>query len=1264
MSLRQSGLVCLLALLAGVLPVRAQTVGEIRGQVLDATGAPLAGVTLSATSVAGAVTGRGAVSDAGGRFRIPALPASGDYALKASLEAHATVVLSGIEVEAGQVTILTLSLRPESDLRERITVRATPQVVDTAQTTTSTKISTELLDAVPILGRDYQDALTLAPGVTDVDGDGNPSIHGSRETDIGTFVDGVSSTDPLTGKVGAKLNIETIQEIEIKTAGSTAEFGRAQGGTVNILTKSGGNDFEGIFKFYWRGSRLDGDGAGQDDPLLHAGLGEIGLRDLEFSDYLPFVSVSGPIVRDHAWYFAAIEYVSREEPVNALSAAFLTSTREWRQFAKVTWQVSPGWRLGFSLNHDPQEYLNQGLNSLTREETGFALDEGGLLATIRGTGVLSPTVALETTAAWFEGSPALVPNLGPDTNGNGFLSDDKNRNGFHDAIERDPGEDYDRDGMYDVFEDYLLRNDKLDLFEERCVFDRVTQVVYCVPLPPAGPGIQIVDEDVDGDLRLTPPRGCEGPDREDVDCDGHLDRIDEDRFIRNGRLDSGEDIDGDGRLDRGIEDRNKDKMLNDFPRPQGLYPYGRLAPVPQDRDYQIDLFSGFVSGPYYKEYDDTRARGTLRQDLSIFTTLKGTHDLKVGYLVERESFHRETEWNDIVGLRDPGWDTGRNADKITHPGLDPQCNWYQETCVDPREGRISVSLPIERETSEEAKSLASGVYVQDLYRPRPNLSLGIGLRFDRENASSDGYTFFEPGAERDLVDRLNALMGQERSLDDEISGNGDGIRTIGIVSDPVFQGQIPQWFNDAVLGPMRQAGFKRLTMPRASVEFFSGPLSNLFPEIFTGGDVDLEQLRAAGVPVQVPEAFAITNNNLAPRLSVSWDPWSDGRTKTWATWGRYYDKLFLSSVTGEQTTARVLRYYIYDRTGIEGGDPVKSGTPNHNISTLLAKSAPSVSQVERGLKTPYCDEATIGFEREIAPEMALSVRYIARRYRDQLQDVDVNHRFRISRTTGQPVDRLGRLDDVPLTQDPNGPTVKVRFPDGRPDLFLNNPFFNEVLRVGNYNSAEYNALEIELRKRLSRRWEMQGSYVYSRALGDAEDFQSRLGNDPSTVTVEAGYLDFDQRHVVKLNGITFLPHDWQLGMAATWSSGLPYSAVSRFFALDNADYQQFRTLYGTVAVQGNAIGFQDERRNSRRNDSTFEINLRTSKQFVIGKHAAGLFLEVFDLLNTDDLWIHSIDAGRSTGFDPSGEATVAGPLQLDATRQFGRRWQVGFQFAF
>src|SRR5258706_3454399 len=391
-----------LSLLAGAIPLRAETAGEIRGRVLDEAGASLPGMTVMVESRKAGISGRGALTDAAGAFRVPALPPASDYRVKASGAGRTVVIISEVEVVAGRPTALTITLPTESALREQVKVRATSPVVNPEETSTTTRFSSEFVDSLPILGRDYQDVLVLAPGVTDVDGDGNPNIHGARDTDTLTVVDGVTTTDPLTGKMGAPLNIESIQEIEVKTTGASAEFGRAQGGTVNILTKSGGNDFAGSFKFYWRGSALDGDGAGEDDPRLHGGLGDIGLRDLTFNDYLPVLSMGGPMVKDRAWYYMTFEYISKQDPVNALTTAFVTGIREWRQFGKFTWQATPSQRVALSVNHDPQKFLNQGLNSLTAEETGFTIGAGGILLTLRDTAVLSPTVALEGTIGWFE----------------------------------------------------------------------------------------------------------------------------------------------------------------------------------------------------------------------------------------------------------------------------------------------------------------------------------------------------------------------------------------------------------------------------------------------------------------------------------------------------------------------------------------------------------------------------------------------------------------------------------------------------------------------------------------------------------------------------------------------------------------------------------------------------------------------------------------------------------------------------------------------
>jgi hypothetical protein len=1224
-------------LLAATLPVMAQEYGAVQGRVLDSDGDPLSGVTVRVDAVPAGVPIEPARTDGNGTFRIPGLIPGALYTLVASAPGYAGIEMQGVAVGRGQATSVTLVMHPVSKMQEEIRVRAPVETVRLDDAGALSSFSAEVIDALPILGRNYQDLLVLAPGVSDVDGDGAPNIHGARDTDVSTVIDGISMTDPLTGKGGIALNIESIQEVEIRTAAASAEHGRAQGGFVDIQTKSGGNQFEGTFKFYYRSSRLDGDGAGFDNPQLHGGLSAEGQTSLEFHDSLPFLSLSGPIVRDRAWFYASFERIRQDTPVNAVTQAFVTGVRQSRDFLKMTWQATANGRLNLTVTRAPQEFLNEGLNSFTAEETGYTLRAGGTLVSGRHTAILSPAVALETTLGYLDTNPGQIPTLGQDTNGDGLLYSDRNHNGFNEAIERDPGEDYDRDGAFDVFEDF---------HPNRKLFD---------------------DDDLDRDGRLTLVGGCEGDLREDRDCDGHLDQVNEDTN-GNGLLDRGEDRDGDHRLDLGGEDRNGNGSPDDTPFPTSLYPYGRLAPLEADRDQTIDLLTGVVNGPSYLEFNDKRARFTLRQDLSAMQPdFHGSHDLRFGYQVEREEFQRTTDASAVRAVKEfpilckrgiclPQVPEGVPTNETTLFGTDPTVN---------------VILPTRPVTEGDAIGMSTGLYVSDNWKPRPNLSLSLGVRFDRERTQSAGYTPFDPAAQNATVGRILGLIGAETTLQD-YQADGNGAFSLGIPGDPFYAG-LPQ-AAAGILQPLRAAAVARFTRHHDSLAFDPRFLAQLLPGVSSGTQLTDAFLRSAGVPVQTAETFTLTNNNLAPRLAVSWDPASTGRTKLFATWGRYYDRLFLSTIVGEQGPDWLQRYYQFDADGLSGLDTLSieptRGAPNDHVGTILAASAPTVTQVDRALQTPFSDELTMGFEREIASEVRLGVRYIRRDYRDQLQDVDLNHH-----TLPDPV-RGGLLDQIGLIlHDPTGATPDLAVPDGKPDLYLDNPFFNQVLRVGNSNEARYRAIEVQASKRLSRRWGMDASYVYSRATGDAEDFQARQGNDPSTIESAGGYLDYDQRHVVKLNGVVFLPHDWQAGMSATWSSGLPYSVVSRFFSFDSGQYLQLRTRYGFLERQGEGWTFHNEPRNSRRNDAITNIDLRLKKAFVLGRTTGAVFLEAFNVLNSDDLTIHSYEpsrGGRSQGtsIDPSAGTSdplttaASGVVQLDAERRFGRRLQVGFQFDF
>src|SRR5262249_49113285 len=139
------------------------------------------------------------------------------------------------------------------------------------------------------------------------------------------------------------------------------------------------------------------------------------------------------------------------------------------------------------------------------------------------------------------------------------------------------------------------------------------------------------------------------------------------------------------------------------------------------------------------------------------------------------------------------------------------------------------------------------------------------------------------------------------------------------------------------------------------------------------------------------------------------------------------------------------------------------------------------------------------------------------------------------------------------------------------------------------------------------------------------------------------------------NGTTFLPGDWTMGGILQWTTGLPYSALTPVFDLDNYDYPQFRVLFGSIFNTQSGGAFAGENRNSRRTSSELNANLQATKAFVIGKFNSKLFLAVDNLLNRDYLTIDNyFPAAPNRG----------GALQLDAERAFGRRYRISFEFQF
>jgi Carboxypeptidase regulatory-like domain/TonB dependent receptor/TonB-dependent Receptor Plug Domain len=280
----------------------AQTTGDIDGTVADQNGSPLPGVSVEIKS-ASLLGIRAVVTDGAGRFRFPALN-PGNYTLTASLSGFSKAEKSNVVVKlGGTVTIpVTLGL----SIKEEVVVTAEAPAVDTTRTTIGTNTSSESLQKLP-LGRNFSSIAQRAPG-TGTDAAGGATVYGATSLENQYVIDGVNTTGIKISNQGKQLNQEFIQEVEVKTGGYEAEYGRALGGTINVITKSGGNEFHGdAFGYYDSPSVAAADAHGADRASASLASSNPPKRTDFGAD------LGGFFVKDRLWFFGAFDRVNRDE---------------------------------------------------------------------------------------------------------------------------------------------------------------------------------------------------------------------------------------------------------------------------------------------------------------------------------------------------------------------------------------------------------------------------------------------------------------------------------------------------------------------------------------------------------------------------------------------------------------------------------------------------------------------------------------------------------------------------------------------------------------------------------------------------------------------------------------------------------------------------------------------------------------------------------------------------------------------------------------
>lgn len=326
-------------------------IGTISGVVTDETGGVLPGVTVEVVSPDRGLT-RNSVTGAEGRYRFPSLPL-GRYNVTANLQGFQPATVRSILVEQDKTTDVPLTLRLSAESVE-ITVTGEAPVVDRTNVSVNTRVSTEEFEKAPV-GRGYQALLALAPGVIDQPGNpsgGNPQVHGSTNDSNLYLFDGVDTTDTTTGTFGANSNFEAIQEVAIYTSGVSAEYGRATGAIMNVITKSGTNEFEGSLKAIATNDKWN-----EQNKTSHPINGTSFARTKNDVDNIRYsATLGGPFWRDRVWFFGAYEtFESSGAPLQTTvtNEEYIANTEITLENYRLTAQLTPSINVWGKYASDP-----------------------------------------------------------------------------------------------------------------------------------------------------------------------------------------------------------------------------------------------------------------------------------------------------------------------------------------------------------------------------------------------------------------------------------------------------------------------------------------------------------------------------------------------------------------------------------------------------------------------------------------------------------------------------------------------------------------------------------------------------------------------------------------------------------------------------------------------------------------------------------------------------------------------------------------------
>ena len=435
-----------------------------------------------------------------------------------------------------------------------------------------------------------------------------------------------------------------------------------------------------------------------------------------------------------------------------------------------------------------------------------------------------------------------------------------------------------------------------------------------------------------------------------------------------------------------------------------------------------------------------------------------------------------------------------------------------------------------------------------------------------------------------------------------------------------------------------------------------------------GARYDVEMIPIEEKDDPLIDKYPSDRNNIAPRVGLTYD--FDGKTVARAGYGRFFDKTHFEIITGLYTGTPFTSSFVVNfptaaadngpRTGNLPTDPFLVNGPVINTAELerlypggqlLRNTGATWDNPDR--RTPYTDEVTAGFERQLFPDLSVSADYVHSQGRDMLMALNLNPQLRNNPVVASST--LVRIGSTTLTQ---------ALAELQSKYAGFTPFTTNVTQFVNTGRLDYNALMLQLKKRFSHNYSMQVSYTFGDSHGNTSGNGAPLSNfqvgDDMHLELNEGPTDFDVRHNFTLSGTALIPRT--RGLNLSWVvralSGTPFTLTNGNFDPDLNGILAEPLAAGKYLGTGNdpyTVDNFESHRNGARGPGFLNADMRFGYGFKLGdRRRLEVSADVFNLTN-------------HTNFaNPTGNQASATFLVLTAysTSYSPRKAQIGLRYEF